>query len=510
MHTSIQLGLLTLASTAFAIPHYGHGKFHSTGTGHSHAQSSEKAYPTDGWNGYQNTTVAAGTGIHTTSTESITSTSTIYSTVYLTRPSSSAVESSSAVADAVSSGAPDEVCGPATVTVTATNQVTITVPAGGSQVPSSSSTPVVAPSSSKEVAPAVPSSVAPVESAATSSVAPVESATTSSVEYSAPAYSTPAVSSSTEEGKGSISISSLVNKGQSTEASLPTYEASIPVLTPTPSESYSAPASSAPASSAYPSSGSPSYSGTKRGLSYNDINLLSKFSAGKFGWTMNWAQAPGDWSKLNGASFIPMMHNPIPGPENPNVKTWLQNVDTAVKQGSTAVMGFNEVDQEGQAKMSVSDACNYWKEYMEPIFSAHPDVTVIGPSVTNGPAPMGLDWLERFAKECPSALYHVTHIHFYDIYNEAGANIQKGTADRFKDHVKEAISKFGKPVFVSEFGLVPGSASDEEAAKFLKECMQFLDGEDQVKGYAYFMAKDVPMGLIKANSLSATGEVYVS
>jgi hypothetical protein len=226
---------------------------------------------------------------------------------------------------------------------------------------------------------------------------------------------------------------------------------------------------------------------------------------------MNWGQLPGDWgnalgdwSKLNGASFIPMMHNPK---KDGTASEWAKNVDTCVKQGSTAIMGFNEVDHADQALMSPGEACSYWKEYMEPVLSAHPQLTVIGPSVTNGPAPMGLDWLNRFAKECPTAKYHVTNIHFYDVYNEKSDTIPKSTAERFIDHVKTAISSYGKPVWVSEFGV--SSGTEEQAAKFLKTVMDWMDGEDNVKGYAYFMAKDVQYGLIKANQLSTTGEVYV-
>ena len=84
-----------------------------------------------------------------------------------------------------------------------------------------------------------------------------------------------------------------------------------------------------------------------------------------------------------------MMH----GPSKATSQEWLANVDKAVKQGSKAVMGFNEPDHAEQANLSPAAACAAWKEYMNPIASAHPELTIIGPSVTNGPAPMGLRYV---------------------------------------------------------------------------------------------------------------------
>lgn len=489
MTLSLKLGLLALVSTAAAAPNYGHGRFHSNRIG-DHATGTGKAYPTGGW-GYNSTTVGAtGTGVaspssevDTTITSTIYSTTTEYSTIYRPKSKSAAVNSNTAEAVQPSQGIdPSEgVCGPATVTVTATDRVTVTVPASVVEEP----TPVAPSSTPQDSAPLVPSStpqeLLPVVPSTTPEVVPSSVAVPSSPEVSAPVTSTP------------VLTLSIPDKG---------------VTTPAPSSS--ATTSSAPASSTKPS-GSPSYSGAKRGISYNSVDVLEKFSGGRFGWVMNWGQLPGDWghslddwSKLNGASFIPMMHNPK---KDGTPSEFAKNVATCVKQGSTAVMAFNEVDHPDQALMTPGEACSYWKQFMEPVMSAHPELAVIGPSVTNGPPPMGLDWLDRFAQECPSAQYHITNIHFYDIYNEESATIPKGTAQRFIDHVKKAISTYGKPVFVSEFGISDGT--EEQAAKFLKTVMEWMDGEANVKGYAYFMAKEVPHGLIKSNKLSTTGEVYV-
>jgi hypothetical protein len=150
--------------------------------------------------------------------------------------------------------------------------------------------------------------------------------------------------------------------------------------------------------------------------------------------------------------------------------------------------------------MEPEAACAAWKTYMNPVKSAHPDVTIVGPSVTNGQAPMGLDWLSRFNDCCPDAIVDATNIHFYDIYEEA-------TFDRFVAQIEKA-AEFGKPVWITEFGLNPGSASSEQAAAFLKKAMDYCDGSDKVQGYSWFMVGTGENQLNTNSGLSTLGQMY--
>jgi len=194
-----------------------------------------------------------------------------------------------------------------------------------------------------------------------------------------------------------------------------------------------------------------------------------------------------------------MMHRP----SESTPEAWLSNVKKACEKGTKAVMGFNEPDHAAQANLSPEAACSAWKQYMNPIASAHPEVTIIGPSVTNGPAPMGLSWLENFHTACPDAIVHATNIHFYDIYEDA-------TIDRFIAQVEKAAEIYGKPVWVTEFGLNPGSASPDQAFKFLKDAMAYLDGSDKVQGYSWFMVGSGENQLNSGSGLSALGEAYAA
>jgi len=114
---------------------------------------------------------------------------------------------------------------------------------------------------------------------------------------------------------------------------------------------------------------------------------------------------------------------------------------------------------------------------------------------------MGLDWLSRFNDCCPDAKVDATNIHFYDIYDEQ-------TIDRFQAQVEKAADMGGKKVWITEFGLNPGSASEEQAASFLKDAMAYLDGSDKVQGYSWFMVGDGENQLNSGSGLSAVGKVY--
>jgi len=444
MSTTMKVGLLALISSAAAIPHYGHSKYHHKPSGHV------KPYPTGGWEGSYNKTrvpYPTGTGsyeddVTTTRTTTLTSTLTSIITV---KPSTAS--ESKVVVENVSQPPVDGQCGPATVTVTASEKVTVTV------TPGASSTPAVAVSSkAPEYTPVQPE---PSKAPEPSPVQPQ--------------------SSKVEEYKP---ISSLVQK---------------PVASAAPS---SVAASSAPPKPT-PSSGN-SYSGTKRGLAYNDAELCSSLGS-QFGFGYNWGQVE---NNDIGAPFIPMMHGPSKG----SSQEWFDNVDKASKKGSKAVMGFNECDQSQQCNLEPKEACTAWKEYMNPIASKHPELTIIGPSVTNGVKDpitgrvMGLGWLSEFNQVCPDAIVHATNIHFYDIYD---AN----TINRFKAQVDKAC-ELGKPVWVTEFGLNPGSATSEQAVSFLKDAMAYLDGNDKVQCYSWFMVGSGENQLNAGSGLSAVGKAY--
>jgi hypothetical protein len=478
----MKISLLALASAVSAVPHYGaHSKFHSLKPSGGHG----KPYPTGGWGGYNSTAVPAGPTAGTDAygqdtTVDVTSTSTLtqYKTVVI-KPSDAPTSEKKAVVENATPAAEGQ-CGPATVTVTASEKVTITV-TPGAEVPKSSAA-VPAESKGNGYGAGAPSSapaVSPVPQAEETPKAPADTYPTKAPE---------APSSKAEGYPVNTPVASVVVSSAAASVVVSSAAASVVV--------------SSAAASATPTGSGNSYTGSKRGLAYNEAALCKTFGS-KFGFGYNWGQVE---NNDIGTNFIPMCH----GPDKGSSEEWLGNVDKAVKKGSKAVMGFNEPDIAAQANLSPAAACSAWKEYMNPIASAHPEVTIIGPSVTNGPdnggaggAPMGLQWLSQFHESCPDAVVHATNIHFYDIYESA-------TIDRFKAQVEKAADLYGKPVWVTEFGLNPGSASEEQAASFLKEAMAYLDASDKCQGYSWFMVGSGENQLNSGDGLSAVGKVYAS
>lgn len=342
-------GLLALASAVAAVPHYQHNKFHH-----------RAAYPTGGWGGAYNSTAVAGatgTGVYgddktTTLDTTSTSTATEYSTIYV-KPTGLAGDNNKGVEAADASTG---VCG-ATVTVTASEKVTVTVtPGGDAGVPTSS--PVAAESSADNGYGA--SSAAAEYPAAT----PTKAASSSVVE-------TP-VETPVAETKSSAAAGYPAETPEASVSSK-TPEITASLVQKPVAEASSAVSSAAPSPTAATSN---NYSGVKRGLAYNEAHLCTTFGS-KFGFGYNWGQTE---SNDIGTTFVPMMHSP----SKSSAEEWLANVDKAVEKGSTAVMGFNECDHAEQCGMEPEAACAAWKTYMNPVKSAHPDVTIVGPSVTNG------------------------------------------------------------------------------------------------------------------------------
>lgn len=238
------------------------------------------------------------------------------------------------------------------------------------------------------------------------------------------------------------------------------------------------------------------YTGVKRGLAYNEFSLCAPFG-NNVGFMYNWGQVE---DGETGAKFVPMMHSPAQS----TVVEWLANVDKAVARGSQAVMGFNECDHAEQCNLDPHAACNAWKDYMNPVKAKYPNITIVGPSVTNGPAPaMGLSWLSQFHKICPDAVVDADNIHFYDVYDSA-------TVERFKSHVHTAFTSQSKKVWVTEFGLNPGSATQEQAARFLTDTTRFLDSSDNVQAYSWFMVGTGENQLNVGTGLSPLGKIYAN
>ena len=474
------MSVLAFATAAFAVPFNGHGHGHAKYHNNKPSGFSAYPYPTANGTGLYPT----GTGFATGSAIAPASETVVVSDVVSEYETTTEVAAT--YADATSSCTSD-------VTVTTTVQKTVTV------TPGAASSTAVASSSSSEAAP-VESSVespAPAYSAASSSeAAPVESsapayseaptsysskaeAVTQASESAPAAYSSPAPTSS---------ASSYVEESSSDASPTMTYSAAgkgnIGINIGYGSSSSS---SAAPSSTGSSSSGS-SKSG-KRGVAYNDAKLTDCLvSSPEVSWGYNWGSSSSGLS--DSVKFIPTLW----GPKSEFTNDWSKNAQSAIDSGSTHLFSFNEPDLSAQANLSPSEAADAYKQYMEPFAGK---AKLCAPSVTNGGGSMGLSWLSSFLEACSDCTIDCVNIHWYD---------SAENTEYFKKHVSDAADTApGKQIFVSEFA---ATGSDDQISKFLEDVMPWMDSNDDVGGYAYFMAGEGK--LVSGSEQSTIGKVFAS
>lgn len=474
------MSVLAFATAAFAVPFNGHGHGHAKYHNNKPSGFSAYPYPTANGTGLYPT----GTGFATGAPIAPASETVVVSDVVSEYETTTEVAAT--YADATSSCTSD-------VTVTTTVQKTVTVTPG-----SASSTEVASPSSSE---------AAPVESSVESS-APAYSAASSSeaapVESSAPAYSeaptsysskAEAVTQASESAPAAYSspaptssASSYVEESSSDASPTMTYSAAgkgnIGINIGYGSSSSS---SAAPSSTGSSSSGS-SKSG-KRGVAYNDAKLTDCLvSSPEVSWGYNWGSSSSGLS--DSVKFIPTLW----GPKSEFTNDWSKNAQSAIDSGSTHLFSFNEPDLTAQANLSPSEAADAYKQYMEPFAGK---AKLCAPSVTNGGGSMGLSWLSSFLEACSDCTIDCVNIHWYD---------SAENTEYFKKHVSDAADTApGKQIFVSEFA---ATGSDDQISTFLEDVMPWMDSNDDVGGYAYFMAGEGK--LVSGSEQSAIGKVFAS
>ncbi|CAL3966947.1 unnamed protein product [Diplocarpon coronariae] len=261
------------------------------------------------------------------------------------------------------------------------------------------------------------------------------------------------------------------------EPTSPSSEAPIPTYAPTASTSAAPAASTRPASSG---------SG-KRGLAYNDANLLAAFAgSSEISWAYNWGSTtPGTMPA--GIEYIPMLWGMKPS----DLANWHDAAESGLRNGATALLAFNEPDHTAQANLSPAAAAAGYLANMQPYAGR---AKLVSPAVTNGGAPMGLAWLESFMTACAGCTIDALAIHWYN----------GGDAAAFKEYMTKAYAAGGnRPLWISEF---QASGSAAEQTVFLTEVMAWMDETSFVEKYAYFMVTEG--NLVSGSTLNPLGSTY--
>ncbi|KAI4754530.1 hypothetical protein E4T52_13333 [Aureobasidium sp. EXF-3400] len=474
-----KFAILALAGSAVAVPSFGHGKHH--GKHHHHNKhffgSSGVATGTGAPYGMANATGIWGTG-----TAASTGLPSGHSFVH---PSAIVPHTGSSEAAAVGTST----CTDSVVSITHTNRVTVTVHASSAEV---------APAQTTFSTKAYTSSADVNSTVATFSSSVALSSSVIVAESSAPALdldlqnkqhrkwtrsSTAAASTSTVAAQPTSATSvapSSTSTSSSTSSTIAVAPTSAVVVT-------SSAKASSTTSSAAPTSSS---TGTgKRGLAYNTASLMTCFEdSSHVSWGYNWdSDSAGLSSSFN---YVPLLW----GLSHTDV--WNTRATSAIANGATHLMSFNEPDMTSQANMSPQDAASAYKTWMMPFAGK---AKLGAPAVTNGQGSMGLNWLAAFLEACDGCQVDFVTIHWYD----AASNTAY-----FKEHVQNATDVAGgKPVWVTEFAPT-GSPSNADISTFLEDVMPWMDSQSFVERYSYFMASDG--ALISGTEPSTFGQTYAT
>ncbi|KAM0269043.1 hypothetical protein ACHAQH_009848 [Verticillium albo-atrum] len=228
----------------------------------------------------------------------------------------------------------------------------------------------------------------------------------------------------------------------------------------------------------------------RRGLAYNAAELVRYFFTGgntcaSFGWAYNWDSRDNGLVE-EGLEFVPKLRGPI----EDHTRRWRANAEDMLAKGSAHILSFNECDIASQYNTSSAEAADAHVEFMN-LFS--PRVRIGSPAVFNGDV----------AGEGPGlapggCAYDFCAVHWY--------SSRENTAGLL-EYVRQASAICGcRPVWLTEFALVPLSPDDEDAVEWLREVLPLLEVMEHLEQYAYFMVEDGR--LVRSGGLSRAGELY--
>ncbi|WP_328460362.1 sigma-70 family RNA polymerase sigma factor [Actinoplanes sp. NBC_00393] len=189
-------------------------------------------------------------------------------------------------------------------------------------------------------------------------------------------------------------------------------------------------------------------------------------------WYYSWAPNDDEVPGPAGVEFVPM----IWGKANVTDATLKQ----AKAEGDGVLLGFNEPDLAEQSNMSVEDALSAWPRLEST------GMKLVSPAVAfGGDTPGG--WLDRFMTGASEKGLRVDAIalHWY------GSDFSAAAVNQFLGYVDAVHKRYGKPIWVTEFGLInfggaPKYPSDAQKVRFIEGATAGLEKRSFVQRYAWF------------------------
>lgn len=167
---------------------------------------------------------------------------------------------------------------------------------------------------------------------------------------------------------------------------------------------------------------------------------------------------------------------------------------------ANALLGFNEpmiFEAQGGVNMSLDQVLARWPD-VEKVATAR-DLTLVSPALTfaNNGGLNGPEFMQAFFERCPECRVDAIAMHTYTC-----------EVEWVRDHI-EPYREFGLPIWVTEFACF--DEDPERVKRFMRETVEFFEGDDDIARYAWFMGRAESVGLLDgAGQPTELGELYVS
>ncbi|GLY95876.1 sigma-70 family RNA polymerase sigma factor [Actinoplanes sp. NBRC 103695] len=189
-------------------------------------------------------------------------------------------------------------------------------------------------------------------------------------------------------------------------------------------------------------------------------------------WYYTWGSNNNEIPGPAGVEFVPIIW------DERNVTTG--TLAEAKREGDGTLLGFNEPDMQGQADMTVEQALAKWPELEKTGMRLGSPAVAFGGDQENG-------WLDRFMDGAKAKGLDVDFItvHWY------GSDFSDAAVGQFLGYVDAVHKKYGKPVWVTEYGLInfggsPKYPNTGQIVAFIKGSTAGLEKRSYVERYAWF------------------------
>ncbi len=200
------------------------------------------------------------------------------------------------------------------------------------------------------------------------------------------------------------------------------------------------------------------------------------------------------------AQFVPMLFGAD--------KVTTANLNTIEEQKTTQgvkqLLGFNEPDSSGQGNTTVAEALAAWPKLVGT------DLTLVSPSPVQGSG--GQAWLDDFMDQANTRGYRVNAVGYHNYTSTAGSTRSaSAAADTFISQLTSFHSRYGKPVWITEFGdkrVFDGTSDLDDNFWFLWHVLPRLENLSWVSRYAWYSADSAKHGLAYNGALTSIGVLY--